>query len=311
MLARVANHLYWMGRYLERTDHLARYINVQYFSSLDSPNPKLHKLALTSIIDMTGMPEQEESEIYDENVLVKAALDDENPASILSSLFAGRENARSVRETISNELWEAINSYYHYVANYPVDVYKTRGLYDFTTNAMQHYSNVRGRIMFTLLQDVGWQFIQMGLYLERSAQIVRIMISKLSDIEEIKQYKLGASMETQQWNTLLDCLEAKDMCRRHYSGGPDKQTTLDFLLFNAYFPKSVTNNLRELLKCLRKVKNHPTHDKNSITYKIGKILAPYQYTQVDEIEDNLIEYLEHLLSDIYKIHDLITEEYFN
>ena len=74
MLSRVANHLYWLGRYLERTDHLARYINVEYFSSLDSPEPRQHTIALKSIIDMSGMATVDDNELNEEQVLVSAVL---------------------------------------------------------------------------------------------------------------------------------------------------------------------------------------------------------------------------------------------
>ena len=311
MLSRVANHLYWMGRYLERTDHMARYINVEYFSTLDSLEQNQHIIALKSIIDMTGLPPVSDKDIVEEEVLVSAALDDKNPVSIISSLYACRENARGVRESISTELWEAINNLYHFVANYPVDIYKTRGLSDFTNNVMQHCSNVRGRIMYTLLQDVGWLFIQMGLFIERAAQVVRIMISKLNDIDELNKYKLGRSMEAQQWNILLDCVEAKDMCRKYYNTGIDKYTTLKFLLFNPFFPKSVLKSLQELQLCLEKITKLPIKKTKSLEFKVGKIIAPIQYVELDEIEYNLEEFLEDTLRKIYLISDLIVEEYFN
>ena len=311
MLSRVANHLYWMGRYLERTDHMARYINVEYFSSLDSLEPNQHIIALKSIIDMTGLPPVNDKDIVEEEVLVSAALDDKNPVSIISSIYVCRENARGVRESISTELWEAINNFYHFVSNYPVDIYKTKGLSDFTNNVMQHCSNVRGRIMYTLLHDVGWLFIQMGLFIERAAQVVRIMISKLYDIDELNKYKLGRSMEAQQWNILLDCVEAKDMCRKYYNTGIDKHTTLKFLLFNPFFPKSVLRSLQEFQLCVEKIKKLPVHNTKSLEFKVGKIIAPIQYAELDEIEYNLEEFLEDILRKIYLISDLIVEEYFN
>lgn len=311
MLSRVANHLYWMGRYLERTDHLARYINVEYFSSLDSSDERQHLRALKSIIDMAGMEPVEEDALNEEEVLVSAALDEENPVSILSSIYACRENARNVRESISLELWESINEIYHFVSNYPVDVYKTRGLYDFTTSVMQHCSNARGRIMHTLLHDVGWQFIQMGLFIERSAQIVRIMISKLEDIEELKGFKLGNMMEAQQWNILLDCVEAKDMFRKYYTTWPEKNTAVEFLLFNLYYPKSVLGNLLRIKRSLGRIRKDAQNPRNGIEFKIGKLISPFEFVEATEIAEELEEFLNDTLSRIYAISDIIVKEYFN
>lgn len=300
-----------MGRYLERTEHLARYVNVEYFSNLDNQHPRLMELALLSIADMIGLQVPDiTGNINEEEVLVSAALDENNPVSILSAVFMARENARSVRDSISTELWESINNFYHFVANYPVDIYKTRGLSDFTNRVFRNCSNVRGRIQYTLLYNVGWYFIQLGLHLESASQIVRIMISKLNDINEINKLKIGDAIQEQEWDILLDCVEAKDMCNKYYTSLPNRENTLEFLLFNPLFPRSVMNRLKQVLKYLRKINPEKSGSKKSIDFKVAKIIVPYQYLDVKEIDDNLTEFLEELLSKIYLISDLIAEEYF-
>lgn len=312
MLSRVAENLFWMGRYLERTEHLARYINVEYFSSLDRSHPRHHELALLSIADMIGLQIPEDGvNINEEEILVSAALDENNPVSILSALFAARENARSVQDSISSELWEAINNFYHFVDQYPVDIYKTRGLSDFTMSVIQHCSNVRGRILHTLLHDLGWLFIQLGIHVESASQIVRIMISKLNDIEEIDKLKVGGSMHEQQWDVLLDCLEAKDMCKKYYTSVPTRENTLDFLLFNPHFPRSVSSRLTMVLNYLEEIAKDKLKSSKGIGFRVGKLVTPFQYMEVHEIDHNLPEFLEGLLSIIYLISDQIVEEYFS
>jgi len=309
MLSRVAENLYWMGRYLERTEHMARYINVEYFSSLDGAHPRQRELAILSIADMIGLQVPDiEGDINEEAILVTAALDEKNPVSIISALFLGRENARSVRDSISTEVWEAINNFYLFVAQYPVDAYKTRGLSDFTNSVIQHCSNVRGRIQHTLLHDLGWLFIQLGYEVESATQIVRVMISKLNNIEEIK--KLNGPMKYQQWDVLLDCLEAKDMCTKYYTSLPNRQNTIEFLLFNPDFPRSVVSRLNHILSYLKRIDVNDKHHQKSIDFKVGKIVAPYLYLEVHEIDENLMLFLDELLSNIYSISDLIVEEYF-
>lgn len=310
MLSRSAENLYWMGRYLERTEHLARYINVQYFFSLDSSHSRQRELAIRSIADMIGFDIPADQDINEEEVLVMAALAEDNPVSILSTAFMARENARSVRDSISLELWEAMNNFYLFVANYPVDVYKTRGLSDFTNNVFRNCSTVRGRIQYTLLYNTGWLFIQLGLNLESAAQVVRILISKLNDINEISKLTIGDSIIEQEWDLLLDCVEAKDMCNKFYTSLPNRHNSLDFLLFNTFFPRSVINRLNQVLKYLKLITPDRPGEKNTISYKVSKIITPYHFLDVDEIDDNLTEFLEELLSKIYLISDLIAEEYF-
>lgn len=311
MLSRVASNLYWMARYMERTEYLARYINVEYFSSLDSSHKRQRELAILSIADMIGLPPPKTNEnIDEEEILVGAALDGNNPVSIQSAIFLARENARSVRDSISSELWEAINNFYHFVANYPVDIYKTRGLSDFTTNVFQHCSNVRGRINYTLMHDVGWQFTQLGLQLESASQIVRIMISKLNTIDEINKLKLGTFIQSQQWDILLDCIEAKDMCRKYYTNSTNRITTIEFLLFNKLFPRSVKSRLTLIIECLRMIESENNGNVKNIVYNVEKLITPFFYIETEEIDDTLPTFLEELLSKIYLIGDLITKEYF-
>lgn len=311
MLSRVAENLYWMGRYLERTEHLARYINVAYFSSLDGAHPKMQDMAIVSIADMIGLPKPDMSEdSKEEEILVSAALDEDNPVSILSAIFSMRENARSVRDGISTELWESINNFYHFVSQYPVAVYKTRGLSDFTSNVIQNTSNVRGRVMHTLLQDTGWLFIQLGLCLESASQVVRIMISKLSDMEEVGKLKLGKSMHEHQWDILLDCVEAKDMCKKYYRSLPNRENTIDFLLLNPHFPRSVISRLLLVVKYLEKINATNSRNQKDVLFRVSKIVTSIQYVEMSEIDENLNEFLEDLLSKIYFLSDLIVDEYF-
>lgn len=310
MLSRSAENLYWMGRYIERTEHLARYINVQYFFSLDSAHPRQRELAIRSIADMIGFDIPADQDINEEEVLVMAALAEDNPVSILSTAFMARENARSVRDSISTELWEAMNNFYLFVANYPVDVYKTRGLSDFTNNVFRNCSTVRGRIQYTLLYNTGWLFIQLGLNLESAAQVVRILISKLNDINEISKLTIGDSIIEQEWDLLLDCVEAKDMCNKFYTSLPNRHNSLDFLLFNNFFPRSVINRLNQVMKYLKLITPDRPGEKNTISYKVSKIITPFLFLDVDEIDDNLTEFLEDLLSKIYLISDMIANEYF-
>jgi uncharacterized alpha-E superfamily protein len=309
LLSRVANNLFWMGRYIERTEHLARFLNVQYFSSLDAPYPEQREWTMISILEMVGI-QKKDSNLTDEEILVKVALDETNPFSILSSIYQGRENARSIRESISTELWEAINNYYLFIANYPVEVYKTRGLYDFTQKATNFCSIVRGRIHHTLLHDVGWMFIQLGIHLERAAQITRIITSKLDDIKHLQSFKLADTLEAQQINILLDCIEAKDMYRKYYNLTTNKRDTLEFLLFIPSFPRSVLNNLNLIHHYLKQINPQPAYSKDTIDFNVGKIINYFNYLVVDEIESDMSEFLDETLKKIHLISNLIVEEYF-
>jgi uncharacterized alpha-E superfamily protein len=258
---------------------------------------------------MVGMHSDSEKPL-EEEVLVGVALDEKNPVSILSSAYYGRENARCVRDSISNELWEAMNNYYLFISGYPVDVYKTRGLYDFTTNVITHCSIVRGKIENTLMQDVAWRFIQLGMHLERATQVTRILLSKIRDINMLNNLKLGDSLELQQWNILLDCLEAKDMCRKLYNALPNRLNTLDFLLLNPEFPRSVSFNLTNMHELLKDISLKKQFNKTSLEYKVGKDINHFKYLEIDEVYVNIVPFLEETLQKIHSFGNLIVKEYF-
>lgn len=309
MLSRVAENLFWMGRYLERSEHLARFLNVQYFGTIDVPYPQIREKALITILDMVGiLPDQ--AVPIEEDIIVSVALNENNPLSILNSVYIGRENARSVRDSISTEVWEAVNNYYLFVSSYPVDVYKTRGLNDFTSIAINHCAIVRGRIHQTLLHDVAYDFLQLGIHLERAIQVVRVVRSKMEDIRFLDTLKLGKSLELQQLNILLDCLEAKDMCRKYYNSLPSSQKTLEFLLFVTNFPRSMIYNLHHAHIHLKNIGRNNENIRDAIDFKVGKIINYFRYLEVKDLDGDFISFLEKTLDKIYIICNLVHDEYF-
>ena len=135
MLARVADSLYCTGRYIERSEHLARYLKVQYFTILDAPMSQNKDFVFKSILNMYGIKFDPNSEVDEQEVLFEVGLSPSNNVSILSTIAAARENARTFRYLISTELWEVINQYYLFAKEYDPTFFTTSGLYDFSVNS--------------------------------------------------------------------------------------------------------------------------------------------------------------------------------
>ncbi|MEM9258095.1 MAG: alpha-E domain-containing protein [Bacteroidota bacterium] len=168
MLARIANSLYWTGRYVERSEHLARYLRVQYFSMQDAPMSQSREFTLHSILNMYGV-EPTEGEMLDEQaILKKVGMDYDNPHSIRSTIRLARENARSLRHMISSELWESVNAFYVYSNSRNPEIFATQGLYEFTNEVDHNCAIIRSRIDDTLLQNDTWVLIKLGVHLERT-----------------------------------------------------------------------------------------------------------------------------------------------
>jgi len=208
MLARVANNLYWMGRYIERSEHIARYLNVNYFSSLDAPNElsQSRQFMLRSLLFMVGQPVLDDKEVLsEEKVLFDLGLNQENYNSIIANVKMARENANSARDLISTELYEALNRFYHFVLNYSTEHFVKRGLYDFTVNITERTAVLRGKIRGTLLHDQVYAIILLGTNIERATQIIRMVNAKTNDAQKAKGSSGDLVGNSFECSTLLKC----------------------------------------------------------------------------------------------------------
>ncbi|PIB36099.1 hypothetical protein BFP72_12185 [Reichenbachiella sp. 5M10] len=310
MLARVADNLYWFGRYIERSEHLSRYLNVQYFSALDTTSDLQRELALKSIINMVGLDESSEY-AFEEDILVAVAMDEGNSASIKSCMHFARENARGARDLISTDVWNAMNKFYRFIHDYPEDFYKTKGLYDFTNTTIENCAIIKYRVESTMLHDEVWAFIKMGLHLERAIQVTRILISKFNDINELEESKENHSVASFQLGSLLKSAEGLDMYHREYSILPQEKQVLEFMVLNERFPRSIAYNISELQQYLLQVGVRKNTEKNSIEWSIGRKSEFLKYCTVEEIEDDPLAFLGDTLTYLNQLNNLLSKEYLN
>ncbi len=309
MLARVADSLYWTGRYIERSEHLARYLKVQYFTILDAPMSQNKDFVFKSILNMYGIEYDPQSEVDEQEVLFEVGLSPTNNVSILSTIAAARENARTFRYLISTELWEVINQYYLFAKEYDPDFFKTRGLYDFTVNSTKHCAIVRSYLDHTVVHDSIWMFIKLGIRLERVIQIIRILKSKLNDIEALTENGFNTPLKQYQWTTTLKVLEGFDMHRRVYRKIPKQRTTFEFLVTNPIFPRSIAYNFRKADELITKL--CAQYDSEALLkFKAGKLAQYFKFLEYEEIKDDLPSFLDDSLSKVYALHDRIGQTFF-
>ena len=313
MLARVANNLFWMGRYIERAEHLARYLNVNYFSSLDAPNEKSQSRdhVLHSLLFMANGPVDEEYELTEKNVFYDIGMSSEQPFSILNSIKYARENANGARDLISTELYESINKFYHFVLSYDSDYFVTKGLFDFTTQVAESTSIIRAKIRGTLLHDEVYAIIMLGVNIERATQVVRIIQAKYYDALNAQGGYDKKFSKSYEWTTLLKCIEAYDMMRRHYKKTPTSLSTLEFLILNPECPRSVMNSLVQVKNHISVLNEDKYPGKDTVAFLIGKTHAEYRYRTVDTIEGNVESFIEEIQDTLIEIAKKIEKEYFN
>jgi len=309
MLSRVANNLYWMGRYIERAEHIARYSKEIYFSTLDAPVLKTYdrKFVLESMLYMTGIFDMEAEN--EKDVLFKIGFDTQNPNSIISIITTARENARGARNAISTDLWEAINKYYHRVQNYSVETYVSTGLYSLSQIILEQTSIVQGKISGTLLHDEEWAIILVGMYIERVIQIIKIINSKLHDIYKIEQAGHTVTDTSFEWATMLRCTESFDMNRKFYGSIPNKEQVLEFIMINPQCPRSIAHSLNGVKKYLDKLSRNESQEAKTIGFKIGKLCAQYQYLSFEEYKDDIYGILNSTQDQIMEISSELEKKY--
>ncbi len=313
MLARVADNLFWMGRYIERSEHIARYMNVNYFSSLDAPNAlsQSRQFVLRSMLFMAGTPEKDGSkELNEDNVLYDIALNSESSYSIYSGVKQARENANSARDLISTGLYEAINKFYHYIINYNPEVFVKNGLHDFTTHVMEMSAILRGKIRGSLLHDETYAIIMMGVNIERAIQIIRIINTKYHDALEAQGSYGDRFNNSFEWTTLLKCAESYDMMRRLYKKPPTSVSTLEFLILNPNCPRSIMNSLNQVYKHIRKLDHNTKYNKNTTAFLVGKVKSEYEYKRIEEIEGNVQDFIDSILYRLGEVSQKMEKEFF-
>ena len=308
MLARVANNLFWMGRYLERTEHIARYLNVNYFSSFDAPNEtsQSRQFVLNSIVRMVDDDPEKETILFEKKVLFDAALNDEKIFSIKSYFRMARDNASSARDMISTELYESINKLHHYINNYSIEYFTERGLDEFTTYVSKAVSQIKANIVTTMMHDDTYAIIHLGINLERATDVIRIIDTKYKDALSVQNETDFAT--SYEWTILLKCIQSFDMMKRHYKKAPTSKNTLDFLILNPECPKSVMSCLNNA-KCQIDYLNKNHHSLSS-AFLIGKLRAKYHYKRINEIEIGFDKFIQEIISELDEICISIEDELF-
>lgn len=309
MLSRVASNLYWMGRYVERAENIARYVKELYFSSVDAPIEELdsRKFVMESILYMVGYFDLEE--INERDVLHKVGLDRDNSNSLVSIVTLARENARGARNEISTEIWEAINTYYHFLDEYPVETYLSTGLYDMTQKMLEHTSVVRSKINGTILHDETWAIISCGIYIERTLQLIRILNSKLHDIWKIQNMGVPVTKLSFEWATLLRCTETFDMNRKYYRSIPIRDQVLEFLILNRQNPRSLAYSINGITTYFSRLSKSKYLEPDSIDFKVNKLQAHYQFLTMDEFKEDVYSLLNSTQESLLEISEELEKKY--
>lgn len=314
MLSRVANNLFWMGRYLERSEHLARYINVNYFSSLDAPNElsQSRQFVFQSMLALVSdYTRDSDKDIIESDVLFDLCLNKEKVYSINNNISNARKNANGIRDVISTELYESINRFYHRITNYSKESLVNYDLYSFTTEVINTTGILREKIQGSLINNDVYAVIMLGVHLERAYQISNIITCKYIDAQVAKGSHEDKVDTSYEWSTLLKSVQSYDMMRRYYRKTPSELNTLEFLILNPDCPRSITNSLIEIHKHIKTLNGNPYKSPESAAFYIGKTLSEYQYKTIEEIEKDVGAAVNNISDSLNVIQEKLDAEFFH
>lgn len=308
MLGRVANNVYWMSRYLERADNITRFIHVNVNLMLDTPMND-NTLTWKALIEACG-DTQDYSSRYpnfcESNVIQFLIFDEHNPSSILSCLRQARDNARSVSEVITSEMWACINQLYLFV-----EQRKSRQISNIQQflEKIKLYNNIFiGLIDSTMSHNEAWHFCRMGRLIERADKTSRLLDVKYFIILPSDE-DVGTPYDIIQWGSLLKSVSAFEMHLKKYHD-VNYANVANFLIFDPEFPRSIFKCIHLVKKSICKIEER-TKKTNEVYHQLHQLHSMLiNMTVNDVINRGLHEFIDDIQKRLNTISQAISSTFF-
>lgn len=312
MLSRIAESLFWLGRFMERAEGLTISLQVQYAASLEANLTGLkHWEPILNAVGQISNFYKNYEEATADNVIEFLVFSPNNPSSILECITRARENARGVRDMISKETWEALNVTYHELSHFNMESVRRDGpdrLFNFIRQKAYLFEGVTE---VTMVRTKGYHFMRSGKFIERADNIARILDVKyhipLPRIEDV-----GNPLDIYQWKTLLDSTASYEAYLKYYNIKIVPIQIAELLVLNPLLPRSLLYCMEQTLNSIKEI----SHVKekffaNKSEQKVGKIYYQLAYTSIEEIFFfGLHEYLTNFINDLINVGDEINQTFF-
>ena len=312
MLSRVANSIYWMCRYIERAENVARFISVNLNLLLDMPSEEgKHWKPVVLTTGDQDIFEKKDPEYSQEAVIRFLTFDRDYSNSIVRCLAAARENGRSIREIISSEMWEHLNNFYLELTDEKSVKMALEDPHRFFKIIQMRSHLFTGLMDSTMSHGEAWNFARIGMMMERADKTSRIL--------DVKYFMLlpeaslvNAPIDHIQWMSVLKSASAFEMFRKeHHHITPRK--VADFLIFDNQFPRSIRHCINKAKICLHRITGTPEGAAINLAEKrIGRLQADIEYTDIEEVFGiGLHQYLDDLQGRFIDVGGAISSTFFN
>ena len=306
MLSRLADHLFWMSRYIERAENTARMLDVQLQASMLPGEASSINEQWKTLLDLNDLQEaynKRYAKLSSDKVLRFMLADNSNPSSIISCLERARENARAVRVVLTTDIWEVVNNIWLEARAMVRDgsfVKDPARVFEWVKLQSHLF---RGVTIGTLLKDEAFYFVRMGTFLERADNTARILDVKYlmvqDDLEERADFYF--------WSSLLRSVSAYEIYRKVYRDSFTPVRIAELLIQRGDMPRSLMACLDELLVNLNHVSS-PGRQK--ALKQAGRLRSTLQYLTIDEaFQDQMHEFLTQFVTQVNELGVTLSHEF--
>jgi uncharacterized alpha-E superfamily protein len=298
VLSRVAESLYWLGRYVERAEDTARLLDVHVHTLLEDPEVDEAK-ACRDLLGVMGVPVPGGT-VDARRTVELLGFRQEGTTSIVGALAGARENARGVREAISSELWESLNATFHALRAQEAAAAR-HGPFGFFRFVRERSALVAGTIDATMPRDDGWRFLVLGRSLERIDMTARLLWAR------------GGSRAAAGWTSLLKSCSAHEAYLRTYRAAVEPERVVEFLVLDRLFPRSVYASMVVAEQCLADL--DPTAGRTGVDNVarrlVGRARTDLEFRLSDDLLADLPALLDRMQTTCSAVGDAVSRRYFH
>lgn len=315
MLSRVADSCYWLSRYIERAETSARLldVNMQLMLDFEDQTPHLvqqHWQPIIATLEDQELFAKFHSSIAPEAVMEFVTFEKKNPSSIFSCLRDARENARTVREQISSEMWEQLNRTHLYLRDGDARADFLDSPIDFYRRLVDRLHAFQGTTDSTMTHGEGWEFLQIGKYLERADSTSRVLDIKYHILLPSGE-KVGGHIDITQWMAVLRSCSAMEAYLKVNPGQVTADKVAEFLVLHDEFPRSIRFCVDRLDRALHRISGCETsHFSNEAERLCGQLRSNIDYTTINSVfAMGLHQYLDQIQSQLNEVSSALSKTY--
>ncbi|WP_029147693.1 alpha-E domain-containing protein [Methylophilus sp. 5] len=311
MLSRTAEHLYWMARYIERTENVARVLDVTYNMSLLPSDSSNEEELWDTVLEIAGIRDIYDStykELNASNVIKHLVMDSNNPSSIYSSLRGARENARAVRVAMTTETWENMNTLWLEFGQYIKQDLTQTGLSEFCEWVKSRSHLFRGVCFGTMLRDEAFSFVRLGTFMERADNTARLLDVKYEFLIPMQEANDGA-VDYYEWSAVLRSVSAFQAYQKVYRDAIEPMKVSELLILREDMPRSLHACYAEIMPILRQVAGSRQTEAERLA---GQMHAKLHYGRMlDIVKDGVHHFLDEFILANRKLGEEIQRNFLN